>query len=256
MIGQQIKEAVAEREARMGRELSVDETRQTRMRVASGIYGEDRFGHRASDDKELATFLSKELSKGSNSVAGYDLTFSPPKSVSVLWGLSDERASEAIAAAHESAIDDAVECLQKGTPSALGLSGGVAQLDVTGLVATRFRHHDSRDGDPQLHDHVVVANKVYDSASEKWRTLDGAALYRSTVSASEHYNQRLVAHMSRASGTASTCARSTGPGKRPIMEVDGVDSRLMSQAAKRVGRHSRPHCGTGRRVRSEAWTPA
>lgn len=230
VIGQQIKEAVAEREARMGRELSVDETRQTRMRVASGIY-EDRFGHRASDDKELATFLSKELSKGSNSVAGYDLTFSPPKSVSVLWGLSDERASEAIAAAHESAIDDAVEYLERHAIGTRAGAGGVAQLDVTGLVATRFRHHDSRDGDPQLHDHVVVANKVYDSASEKWRTLDGAALYRSTVSASEHYNQRLVAHMSKLGYSFS--ARSTGPGKRPIMEVDGVDSRLMSQAAKR-----------------------
>lgn len=230
IIGQQIKEALAEREARTGRELSVDEARQTRMRVASTVY-EDRFGHRAGDDKELATFLSKELSKGSNSVAGYDLTFSPPKSVSVLWGLSDEPASEAIAAAHEAAIDDAVEYLEKHAIGTRAGAGGVAQLDVTGLVATRFRHHDSRDGDPQIHDHVVVANKVYDAASEKWRTLDGAALYRSTVSASEHYNQRLVAHMSKLGYSFS--ARSTGPGKRPIMEVDGVEPRLMSQAAKR-----------------------
>lgn len=229
-IGQQIKQAQDVQQARLGRELTVDESRQVRMRVASEAY-EERFSHRPVDDKELATFLSKELSKGSNSVAGYDLTFSPPKSVSVLWGLSDQATSEAIARAHEAAIDDAVGYLEEHAIGTRAGAGGVAQLDVSGLIATRFRHHDSRDGDPQLHDHVVVANKVYDTAGQKWRTLDGAALYRSAVSASEHYNQRLVAHMSELGFSFSP--RSSGPGKRPVMEVDGVDPRLMSQSAKR-----------------------
>lgn len=229
-IGQRIKDERTSREARLGRELSVDEVRQTRMKVAAEAY-EERFGHRHGDDKELATFLSRELSKGSNSVAGYDLTFSPPKSVSVLWGLSDRATSEAISQAHEAAIDDAVAYLEEHAIGTRAGAGGVAQLDVSGLIATRFRHHDSRDGDPQLHDHVVVANKVYDEAGGKWRSLDGAALYRSAVSASEHYNQRLVAHISALGFSFSP--RATGPGKRPVMEIDGVDSRLMSQSAKR-----------------------
>ena len=229
-IGQRIQSARDAQETRLGRELSVDEIRQTRMRVASEVY-EERFSHRPTDDKELATFLSKELSKGSNSVAGYDLTFSPPKSVSVLWGLADKDTAEAVAAAHEAAIDDAVEYLEEHAIGTRAGAGGVAQLDVTGMIATRFRHHDSRDGDPQLHDHVVVANKVYDAHGDRWRTLDGAALYRSAVSASEHYNQRLVAHLSARGFSFSP--RSTGPGKRPVMEVDGIDPRLMSQSAKR-----------------------
>src|SRR5699024_7461131 len=128
-------------------------------------------------------------------------------------------------------IDDAVAYLEEHAIGTRAGAGGVAQLDVSGLTATRFRHHDSRDGDPQLHDHVVVAHKVYDEAGGKWRSLDGAALYRSAVSASEHYNQRLVAHISALGFSFSP--RATGPGKRPVMEIDGVDSRLMSQSAKR-----------------------
>src|SRR5699024_6080715 len=166
-----------------------------------------------------------------NAVARYDLTVSPPTSVSVLWGLADKDTAEAVAAAHEAAIDDAVEYLEEHAIGTRAGAGGVAQLDVTGMIATRFRHHDSRDGDPQLHDHVVVANKVYDAHGDRWRTLDGAALYRSAVSASEHYNQRLVAHLSARGFSFSP--RSTGPGKRPVMEVDGIDPRLMSQSAKR-----------------------
>lgn len=230
VLGKQIKEESAALEQRLGRAPEVDELRQIRMRVAAIAY-EERFGHRAPDSKELASFLAKELAGGRNDVAGFDLTFSPSKSVSVLWALSDEKAAAAIEQAHEAAIGDAVAYLEEHAISTRAGAGGIAHLDVSGIVATRFRHHDSREGDPQLHDHVVVANKVYDPAGEKWRTINGAALYRHVVPASEHYNQRLVAHLSEL-GYAFE-ARSMGPGKRPVMEVAGVDPRLMSQAAKR-----------------------
>lgn len=229
-LGAQIKDAQAAKEHQLDRPLTVDEIRQVRMSVAATAYKE-RFGQRPGDNKELATFLSKELGKGNNSVAGFDLTFSPPKSVSVLWGLSDEETSRAIEEAHEGAIQDALAYLEKHAIGTRAGARGVAQLDVSGIVATQFRHHDSRDGDPQLHDHVVVANRVYHPDSGKWRTLDGACLYRSAVSASECYNRALVDRMS-AKGYTFT-AREMGQGKRPVMEVAGVDQRLMSATAKR-----------------------
>lgn len=229
-LGAQIKDAQSAKEHQLDRPLTVDEIRQVRMTVAAAAY-EERFGHRHGDAKELATFLSKELAKGNNSVAGFDLTFSPPKSVSVLWGLSDEETSRSIEEAHEGAIQDALAYLEKYAIGTRAGAGGVAQLDVSGIVATQFRHHDSRDGDPQLHDHVVVANRVYDPDSQKWRTLDGASLYRSAVSVSECYNRALVDRMS-AMGYTFT-AREMGQGKRPVMEVAGVDQRLMSSTAKR-----------------------
>lgn len=229
-LAKAINERVRAEEAKTGEHLDVDRLRQLRMQEASKAY-EDRFGHRASDPKELATFLAKELRRGTNPVAGYDLTFSPPKSVSVLWGLSDREHADAIAAAHDAAIADTVVWLEDHAIGSRSGAGGVAHVDVRGLVATQFRHHDSREGDPQLHDHVVVANRVQDASTGKWLTLDGAALYRNVVAASEHYNRALVQHVS-ALGYSFT-ARQMGAGKRPVLEVDGVDPRLLSATAKR-----------------------
>ncbi|WP_280346488.1 relaxase domain-containing protein, partial [Nocardia neocaledoniensis] len=46
-----------------------------------------------------------------------------------------------------------------------GTRNGVRHAEVEGIVAACFTHRDSRAGDPDLHTHVLVANKV--------RTLDG-----------------------------------------------------------------------------------
>jgi hypothetical protein len=57
---------------------------------------------------------------------------------------------------------------------------GVRQVDVTGLVATAFTHRDSRAGDPDLHTHVAVANKVQTTLSGKWLAIDGRVLFKAT----------------------------------------------------------------------------
>ena len=55
---------------------------------------------------------------------------------------------------------------------------------MRGLIAAAFDHWDSRAGDPHLHTHVVVANRVQ-TADGTWRSLDGATLFRYTVALSE-----------------------------------------------------------------------
>ena len=52
--------------------------------------------------------------------------------------------------------------------------------DGDGLTAALFLHHLSRDGDPQLHVHAAMWNRVQraDGADDKWRTLHGRALYQ------------------------------------------------------------------------------
>ena len=97
-------------------------------------------------------------------VAGYDFTFSLPKSASVLWAIADADTQAKIAAAHHRAIDDVLAFMERELATTrageAGRSGAVAQVEVTGLIAAAFDHFDSRAGDPQLHTHVVVSNKV------------------------------------------------------------------------------------------------
>ena len=57
---------------------------------------------------------------------------------------------------------------------------GVRQVNVTGLVAAAFTHWDSRAGDPDLHTHVAVANKVQ-TLDRRWLSIDGRVLSKATV---------------------------------------------------------------------------
>ena len=73
-------------------------------------------------------------------------------------------------------------------------AGGVRQVDVHGLVGTAFTHRDSRAGDPDLHTHVAVANKVQ-TLDGRWLSIDGRILFKATVAASETYNTALEHHL-------------------------------------------------------------
>ena len=74
--------------------------------------------------------------------------------------------------------------------------GGARQVPVRGLVAAAFTHRDTRAGDPDLHTHVAVSNKVQAlSDGRPWLALDGRLLYQANVAASERYNTRLEAEL-------------------------------------------------------------
>ena len=91
-------------------------------------------------------------------MAGFDLTFSAPKSVSVLFGLGDEEIRARVREAHDVAVSEAVGHLERSAAAVRRGHGGAIVEEASGLVAAAFRHRTSRAGDPQLHTHVLVAN--------------------------------------------------------------------------------------------------
>ncbi|HAQ9640053.1 TPA: relaxase domain-containing protein, partial [Enterococcus faecium] len=184
------------------------------------------------DKEELGRFITAASRPTQQAVAGFDLVFSPAKTVSTLWGLGDNDTRKTIEQAHEAAIEDTLKYLEAEAIATRAGTNGVAQLDVEGgLIATRFRHYDSRAGDPQLHDHVVVANKVKGSDG-KWRTIDSKLLHRQGVAASEFYNSCVMDRVTDALGL-TTELREVTPGKRPVVEIAGVDDRLTAGFSSR-----------------------
>src|SRR5690606_6101047 len=160
-----------------------------RTEVAAQMFAE-QYGRPPGGARELSGWIAKNSRSSSVAVAGFDITFSPVKSVSVLWALAPRAVSERIESAHNAAVADAVGWLeQPGLFTRLGRNG-VRQVDVEGLLAAHFVHRDSRAGDPDLHTHVVIANRVR-TGDGRWRTVDGATLYRVVVTVSEIYNTRL-----------------------------------------------------------------
>jgi hypothetical protein len=153
----------------------------------------------------LAAIGAEEAARPTRrAVAGYDLTFSVPKSVSVLWALAPADVRRQIVAAHHAAIDDTLALFEAEVAAtrmgATGPDGAVAQVEVDGVIAAAFDHHDSRAGDPQLHTHVVVANKVRTRLDGKWRSLDGRPVHAAVVALSEHYRAALADHLTRRLG--------------------------------------------------------
>ena len=97
--------------------------------------------------------------RGDRSVAGYDLTFCAPKSVSLLHLLAPREIAEAASTGHHRAVADALDYLgREGVGVRRSREGHVAFLPTTGPVAGGFLHRTSRALDPHLHTHVVVAN--------------------------------------------------------------------------------------------------
>jgi conjugative relaxase-like TrwC/TraI family protein len=94
----------------------------------------------------------------SRSVAGFDLTFGAPKSVSVVFAIADETVVENIRAAHEAAVHEALGYLEREACRARRGHGGATVVEGRGFVAAAFEHRYSRAGDPLLHTHIVVAN--------------------------------------------------------------------------------------------------
>ncbi|MBL3686214.1 conjugal transfer protein [Leucobacter zeae] len=187
---------------------------------------------------QRALIEAEEAQKPTNApVAGFDLTFSVPKSVSTLWAVADGGTQALIAQAHHAAIEDVIAVLERDVAmtrvGAKGPRGAVAQVEVRGVIATAYDHYDSRASDPQLHTHVVVANRVQAVQDGKWRTLDSRALHAAVTGLSEHYNAVLSDHLTQTLGVGWE-ARDRGTGRSTAWEIAGVPQELMDEFSSRT----------------------
>ena len=169
-------------------------------------------------------------------VAGYDFTFSLPKSASVLWAVADATTQARIAEAHHAAVAEVVAFMERELAAtrsgATSRGGAVAQVEVTGLIATAFDHFDSRAGDPQLHTHVVVSNKVRTLFDDKWRSLDSRPLHAATVAVSELHTAVFADHLARALGLGWE-RRERGADRNPVWAVATVPEELVAEFSSR-----------------------
>ncbi|MBW0275198.1 hypothetical protein ATM97_05395 [Nocardia sp. MH4] len=189
------------------------------------------------NSRELSGWIARASRPSKTAVAGFDLTFSPVKSVSTLWVVAPREVSEQIEAAHHAAIRDVVSFIE---PEVLYPRVGrhsVRQVEVAGIIATAFDHRDSCAGDPDLHTHLVIANTVL-RADGKWGAIDGRMIYRYNVTCSEMYNTRLESHLEATLGLV-LADRGEVVDKRPVREVVGVDAAELAREWSKHGRDIR-----------------
>ncbi len=205
--------------------VAITDRARIRTEVAREMF-RDTYQRDPLDQRELAGWVAKLSRQQTTAVAGFDLTFSPVKSVSTLWALADPQLAARIEKAHQAAIGDALAFIEKHALFTRTGRNGVRQVEVRGLVATAFTHRDSRAGDPDLHTHVAVANKVQTVSDGRWLSIDGRILHKAVVAASETYNTSLERHLAASVGVRFEARANLDPRKRPVREVAGVDDRL------------------------------
>ncbi|MGK2876718.1 MAG: MobF family relaxase [Nocardioides sp.] len=212
-----------ERGERWNASIPVDERARIRTEIGREMFTE-RHSRAPVNDRELDGFVKTASRKATSAVAGYDLTFSPVKSVSTLWALAPMEVAEQIRDAHDAAVADAVAWIESEVAFTREGRGGARQVRVRGLVATAFTHRDTRAGDPSLHTHLAVSNKVQ-TLDGRWLALDGRVLYQAITAASERYNTRLEAELGARLGVAFGSVDRNG--KRPVRELVGVSPGLI-----------------------------
>lgn len=167
-----------------------------------------------------------------NSVGSFDLTFSPPKSVSVVWALATPDIRKMIYECHTQALEEVLAYAEEHVFRVRAGHDGLVVDATKGVVAAAFTHFDSRAGDPQLHDHVVVLNRAISARDGHWRALDSRAIFASAVELSELHHGLLMDRLSEKVGLgwASLERRYS---TAPKWEVEGVAPDLMSAFSTR-----------------------
>jgi len=172
--------------------------------------------------------------RGGVPVAGFDLTFSPSKSVSVAWALADEGTKAVIYECHRRAVSYVIRYAETEVFHSRSGTNGIVEEDVTGVVGAAFTHWTSRADDPQLHDHVVVWNRAKSVSDGRWRTLDSRSIFKATTTLSELHQGVLSDLLTEALGVGWE-ARGRRHSTKMRYEIEGVEEALMAQFSKRAG---------------------
>ncbi len=164
---------------------------------------------------------------GQRGVPAFDVVLRPTKSVSLLYGLGDARLAGQVLEAHHQATAEALGYLEAQVGARRG-HGGCDHVAGDGLLAVGFDHRTSRAGDPLLHTHVIVANRVQ-GPDGRWTALDGRDLYRHRLAADAVYRGAYQRALSRSLGVAWT-----GPDRHGNRELAGMPDELLRVFSKRA----------------------
>ena len=161
-------------------------------------------------------------------VTGFDLTFSSPKSVSALWALGSAELAAAAMTAHRAAVKAGLAYLDAHASLSRRGTDGLEQVASAGLVAALFDHRTSRAGDPQLHTHALVLNKVR-CPDGRWRTLDATELFHHKKSAGMIYQAAMRNELSGRLGVQFGEVNEHGQA-----DIVGVPAELLKLWSKRT----------------------
>lgn len=163
---------------------------------------------------------------GKGPVPGFDLAFSAPKSVSLTWALGGPEAAVEVKAAHWRSVEVALHYMQREACWTRRGKGGAVFVKGNGYLAAGYTHRSSRNGDPQLHTHVLIANATK-GPDGKWTRLYHPAIYEHATTASYIYEAHLRHELTRRLGIEWQ------PPRKGIAEIKGFKDEWLKAFSTR-----------------------
>ncbi len=172
-------------------------------------------------------------------VKAFDVTFSAPKSVSLLHALGDPGTASVVGIAHVEAVAAALGFLEaRAAVTRRQVDGVRRRVGTSGWAAATFVHRTSREGDPQLHTHTVIPNLVH-RTDGRWVSIDAAELYRWGKAAGSVYQEQLRRLLADRLGVA------WGADRNGCRELAGVDEGVLRVFSKRTAQIEEHLAATG-----------
>ncbi|AJK70173.1 MobF family relaxase [Corynebacterium marinum] len=235
-----VKAAEAEFLTARGRRPSTEERNIIGLEIARPHY-ETAQGLTTSSPREVLAWLNDEKNNVKQATSGVDLTFSPQKSVSVLWALGDDATRQAIEEIHQETVTDCLSWIEDHVLFTRTGHRGERQIRARGMIAATFVHFDTRAGDPDLHTHCLISNKVQadpttpgmtKAEADKWRSIDASHLLKNSALVGQRYQQLLNQRLTQRLGLEFR-PRVTVDEKAPVWEVAGIDDGLIEHFSSR-----------------------
>jgi conjugative relaxase-like TrwC/TraI family protein len=157
----------------------------------------------------------------------YDLTFSAPKSLSIMALVAGD---ERLIAAHEKAVAATLEAAEKLAAARVrqGAAVDTRQSRVTGnMVCAIFPHRESRALDPQLHNHCIVFNVTFDPVEKRMKALEARPFYDHAQDLTQLYRAHLAESL-------HALGYDTYLDRHRCVQIRGVDAAVMSRFSKRA----------------------
>lgn len=162
-----------------------------RLGLSGQITSQD-YAHVYNGQDNQGNALRRKLTH-KNSRPGRDLTFSAPKSVSILALVLK---NEQIIVAHDRSVDRALKYVEQNCIYTRLGAGGREERKTDNMIAAIFQHDSSRNLDPNLHSHCVIFN-LTQGEDEKWRAMNNPQLYQQKMTIGMIYHHELSQELTK-----------------------------------------------------------
>lgn len=220
---------------------------------AVGLVGEVGVGElegllEGRDPERLWDRDARRVAHGKRKTMGWELSWAPPKSASALWAVGSVEAARAVEESMVAATGEALRVWEGAVWARQ--DGGWVHTD--GMLAARASGTTNRNGDPQLHHHVVVANLARRRTDGRWRALDGQLLWPGRSWATQVWGRTFRRELSSRTGLRWGPANRRGdrelvdvPAELVALwssrdrEIDEEQARLEDELGRPVGKAAR-----------------